>query len=123
MAKKWTNLKKKMSPAAQARVDARVKKTLESMPLDELRKAVGLTQEQIAETMDVRQGSVSKIENATDMYMSTLRRFVAALGGKLVIKATFPKGREIEIEHVASLSEQHVSSKPARSTGRKKLTA
>lgn len=118
MAKKWSNLKKKMSPAAQARVDARVKTSLESMPLTELRKAIGLTQTQLAETLDLGQGSVSKIENATDMYLSTLRRFVSALGGELVIKATFPEGREIEIEHIGSLLER-----PAQNTSRMKRSA
>ena len=106
MAKKWKDLKKKMKPEAQARVDARVKETLASMPLAEIRKAIGLTHAQLAETLELGQGSVSKIENATDMYLSTLRRFVTALGGDLVIKASFPEGREFEIEHLAALHEQ-----------------
>ena len=106
MAKKWNNLKKKMSREAQARIDARVKETLASMPLAEIRKAIGLTQAQLAETLDMGQGSVSKIENATDMYLSTLRRFVSALGGDLVIKASFPKGREFVIDHLSALREQ-----------------
>jgi len=101
MAKKWDNLKKGMSPDAQARVDARVKDTLAAMPLSEIRKAIGLTQAQLAETLRQGQGSVSKIENATDMYLSTLRRFVTALGGELVVKASFPEGREFVIDHLA----------------------
>ena len=105
MAKKWDNLKTKMSPAAQARVDARVKETLASMPLAEIRKAIGLTQAQLAETLETGQGSVSKIENAADMYLSTLRRFVSALGGDLVIKASFPGGREFVIDHLSAALE------------------
>lgn len=98
MARKWHTLKKRMSPEAQARVTARVKETLRSMPLSEIRKAIGLTQAEMAQTLHLGQGSVSKIENATDMYLSTLRRFVAALGGELVVKASFPEGREIAID-------------------------
>jgi hypothetical protein len=47
-AKKWTKLKQRMSPDAQARVDARVAKTLAALPLPEMRKAIGLTQQDLA---------------------------------------------------------------------------
>lgn len=106
MANKWRDLKKRMSPAAQARVDARVRETLASMPLAEIRRAIGMTQADIAERLDVSQGSVSKVENAADMYLTTLRKYVAALGGELRLTATFPDGRQIEIEHFAELSGQ-----------------
>src|SRR5688500_2907717 len=106
MAKKWDNLKKKMSRAAQARVDARVKQTLSSMPLAEIRKAIGMTQAELSKALEMGQGSVSKVENAADMYLSTLRKFVDAMGGELVIKATFPKGREIVIDQFSGLGEE-----------------
>ena len=111
MAKKWDNLKKRMSPEAQARVDVRVKDTLASMPLSEIRRAIGLTQAQLAETLHMGQGSISKIENSTDMYLSTLRRFVAALGGELIIKASFPEGREFVINHLSDLGDPNESQK------------
>ena len=47
-AKKWTKLKQRMSSDAQARVDARVAKTLAALPLPEMRKAIGLTQQDLA---------------------------------------------------------------------------
>jgi hypothetical protein len=47
-AKKWTKLKQRMSPDAQARVDARVAKTLAALPLPEMPKAIGLTQQDLA---------------------------------------------------------------------------
>ncbi len=103
MAKKWNELKRRMSPAAQARVDARVKQTLTSMPLAEIRKAITMTQTDLAAKLDVSQGSVSKIESAADMYLTTLRRYVEALGGQLHLTAVFPDGREVEIEHVAEI--------------------
>jgi transcriptional regulator with XRE-family HTH domain len=104
MAKKWDDLKKKMAPAARARVNARVRATLASMPLAEIRKAVGMTQAELAEHLDAGQGSVSKIERAADMYLSTLRKYVEALGGELHLTAQFPDGRKIEIDHVTDLA-------------------
>jgi transcriptional regulator with XRE-family HTH domain len=115
VAEKWDNLKAKMSPESRARVDARVEDTLASMPLAELRKAIGLTQAQLAETLEMGQGSISKIENATDMYLSTLRRFIAALGGDLVITATFPEGREFVIDQVSTLDTAEAPSPRKRS--------
>lgn len=105
MSKKWTDLKKRMSPAAQARVDARVRKTLKSMPLAEIRKAIGLTQAAMAKHLAQSQGSVSKIENAADMYLSTLRKYIEAMGGELRLTATFDKGRSFEIDHISDLVE------------------
>ena len=106
MAIRRDNLKRRMSPGARARVDARVRQTLDSMPLAEIRKAIGLTQTDLAGKLDVAQGSVSKIENAADMYLTTLRKYVEALGGQLRLTATFPGGRAIEIDHVADVPER-----------------
>ncbi len=103
MANQWNNLKRKMSPAAQARVDSRVKATLEKMPLAEIRTAIGMTQADLAGKLDVTQGSVSKIENAADMYLTTLRKYVEALGGKLHLTATFSGGRRMEIDHLPEI--------------------
>lgn len=97
MASRWSDLKKKMSPAARARVDARVEETLRSMPLAEIRKAIGMTQADLAGKLELGQGSVSKIENAADMYLTTLRKYVEALGGELQLTATFGDGRRMEI--------------------------
>lgn len=104
MAKKWNDLKRKMSPAAQARVDARVREALASMPLAEIRRAVGLTQEELARKLELGQGSVSKIENAADMYLTTLRKYVEALGGELELTASFPDGRKVQIDHLGDFA-------------------
>lgn len=96
-AKKWTKLKQRMSPDARARVDARVAKTIAALPLPEMRKAIGLTQQDLAGRLVTGQGSVSKLEHAADMYLSTLRKYVEALGGELHLVASFPEGRKFEI--------------------------
>ena len=92
MAKPFKNLKQKMSPATLARAETRAKKTLAEMPLSELRTARQLTQESLAKSLGINQAAVSKMERRTDMYISTLRQFVVAMGGELEIIARFPDG-------------------------------
>jgi DNA-directed RNA polymerase specialized sigma subunit len=90
--KSWAKIRKEMSPESQARLDKRLKETLATLPLDKLRKARSLTQTAVAERLQVDQGSVSKLESRTDMYLSTLREYVEALGGTLELRADFPDG-------------------------------
>ncbi len=58
--------------------------------LHRLREERGLTQVQVAEVLDVTQGNVSRLERSEDLYVSTLSRYVAALGGHLELTAVFP---------------------------------
>jgi hypothetical protein len=92
MAKPFKNLKQKMSPGALARAEKRARKLLTEMPLSELRAARQLTQESLAKSLGINQAAVSKMERRTDMYISTLRQFVVAMGGELEITARFPDG-------------------------------
>src|SRR5579871_6585936 len=63
-----------------------------AMPLDALRDARQLTQVQMAQLLKISQGAVSKVERRTDMFVSTLRNYVRAIGGDLEIRAVFPDG-------------------------------
>jgi len=63
------------------------------MPLDELRAARRLTQQQLAQTLGMTQAAVSQMENRTDLYLSTLENFVEAMGGHREIYAVFPEGK------------------------------
>lgn len=103
MARNFNELKAKMSPESQARVEVRVADALKTLALDELREARSLTQSQLAEVLHVDQGSVSKLERRTDMYLSTLRSYVEAMGGHLDIRAVFPEG-EVHIRHFHELA-------------------
>ena len=96
MAKNFNTLLAKMSPENQARVHAGANAMLEEIALQELRKTLNLTQEQVAAAMQMNQGIVSKMEHQDDIYVSTLRRFVTALGGQLKLVASFPD-REVVI--------------------------
>ena len=71
---------------------AATRQLLAEMPLQELRRALDLTQQQVAAALGINQVAVSKMESQTDMYVSTLRRFVEAMGGELRIVARFPQG-------------------------------
>jgi transcriptional regulator with XRE-family HTH domain len=92
MARNFKELQAKKSPERRARIEARVQAAIAQMALDELREARKLTQVQLAKTLKVDQGSVSKLERRTDMYVSTLRNFIRAMGGELHIRADFPDG-------------------------------
>ncbi len=67
----------------------------EEMTMRELRQARKITQIQMAKTLGVKQEQVSRIENRTDLHISTLRRSVEALGGRLSIVAEFPDGSPV----------------------------
>lgn len=92
MAKSFNNLKEKFSPERQKRVAKRIKSAMAEMPLAELRQARKITQQQIAATLKIKQASVSKMESQTDMYISTMRKYIQAMGGELEIIAKFPEG-------------------------------
>lgn len=92
MARKYSDLRSKMNADARARVDARVIAALQQLPLLELRKARNLSQQKLAEALDTSQGEVSKIEHRTDLYLSTLRNYIEAMGGELDIIARFKDG-------------------------------
>ena len=63
-----------------------------AISLQELRQARQFSQEQLADALRVRQASISKMERRTDMYISTLRSYIEAMGGELDIVARFPDG-------------------------------
>ena len=93
MAKKFNELIAKMPRESQERSEAKAKGMIAQMPLDELREAMRLTQEALAESLDINQAAVSKMERRSDMYVSTLRKIVEAMGGRLEIIAVMPNGR------------------------------
>jgi DNA-binding transcriptional regulator YiaG len=92
MSKPYSILRNKMKPSARKKAAAKTRTMLDAMPLQELRHAKNLSQEQLARTLSVKQAAVSKLEKRTDMYISTLRNFIKAMGGDLEIIAKFPDG-------------------------------
>lgn len=90
---KWSDLEAKMTPSARSESKRLSRQHLEEMPLNELRAARRLTQQQIAKSLKMSQAAVSQIEKRTDLYLSTLENFVEAMGGRLEMYAVFPDGK------------------------------
>lgn len=104
MAKPYSTLRAKMSPEARARAEEQTRQILKEMPLQELRQARKMSQEQMAKNLHTRQSNVSRIEKRTDMYISTLRSVIKAMGGDLEIVARFPDGN-VRINQFEDLDE------------------
>lgn len=102
MARKWKEVRRRLSPELEEETRREVDAIGEALKLNQLREARKLTQANLASVLGVNQGSVSKMEKRTDMYVSTLRSFVEAMGGQLQIKAVFPEG-EVLIDQFESL--------------------
>lgn len=119
MAKKFSELRAKMPPASQARARARADAMLAEMPLNELRQARGLSQKRLAELLHVQQPSIAKLEKRTDMYLSTLRSHIEAMGGELEVIARFPDGA-VRIGNFADLGCGAAQGEKGLIAGRKK---
>lgn len=81
-----------MNPERVKRAKAKAKDIMAEMLLAEIRKGAGLTQEDLAKTIGIRQASLSKLESQGDMQISTLQRLINALGGQLELIAHMPAG-------------------------------
>jgi len=90
-AKSLAQMKAKLTSAQRAAVAKRARALeLEEMSLADLRKAQNLTQAEVAKKLGIKQATVSEVESRSDLYMSTLRKHIEALGGALKLTAVFP---------------------------------
>lgn len=85
-------LTREFTATRRARVDARKDEMRSAMALHELRRAREMTQQAIGKALNVKQPAVAKLERRTDMYVSNLRAYIEAVGGRLNIVAQFPQG-------------------------------
>ncbi len=106
---------KKLSPERRAKITRRAKELrAEEMTLRELRKALEFSQETLAEILEMRQGDLSKFERRADAYLSTIRRYVVAMGGTLDLIATFPNSAPVKIVHIGDLIDRTESEESAQ---------
>ena len=105
MTKKFKDLRQAMSPEAQSRSHKKAMAMKADLPLAELRLALHYSQEQLAAELGVKQPAVAKLEKKADMYISTLRRFIEAMGGQLEIRAHFPDG-DVRINQFEELEDK-----------------
>jgi DNA-binding transcriptional regulator YiaG len=94
---KWADIKAQMKPGVRARVEAEARRLSEELHLSQLRKARGLTQEAVGELLGISQAEVSKMERRSELYVGTLRKFIEAMNGELVLAARFSDGTEVPI--------------------------
>ena len=106
MARNFKEPQARMAPASRADNTLRVNEELQRMALDELRGARQLTQTDLAEMLDVPQSSISRIEQRADMYLSTLRNYIHAVGGELRVQAIFPDGATVVIVRFGDYEER-----------------
>jgi DNA-binding XRE family transcriptional regulator len=118
MAQKFEKLFRKMPPESQRRVEEKANAEFRALALAELREARDLTQVQLAEKLGIEQGAVSKIERRTDMYLSTLRNIIQAMGGQLELTACFPSGKVqvLTFQDAARSSKKQGKSRRSRAT-------
>jgi transcriptional regulator with XRE-family HTH domain len=124
--KSWNEIKKIMEAdpdhealMAEAREATAARERAYFRGLADVRRARDLTQEELAEALGIKQTSVSKVERAherqADLYLSTLRRFIEAMGGELKLVAVFPDA-EIPIDNLRQIDESNpeIRQVPAR---------
>ncbi len=92
MPRNFRELEAQMAPERLARAEIKAKEIMADMLLAEIRNQVGLTQKELAATLEIKQPSLSKLESQDDMKIGTLIRIIEALGGELELIAHLPGG-------------------------------
>ena len=106
---------KKLSPAQRRKVEARAAHLMaEEMTRRELRRARKRTQVEVAKALHINQDSVSRLEQRTDLLISTLRGYVEAMGGSLSLVAQFPDSGPVILSGIAEEKEFHTLSRGPR---------
>jgi predicted transcriptional regulator len=99
---KWQDIKgRRLTPERMAELDREIAAKSAAIDLTRFREALGVTQVELAKAIESTQGEVSRIESREDMKLSTLRRYIEALGGKLEVTAVV-HGRRVQLATEAS---------------------
>ena len=102
--KNLVGIRKQLSPARRRKIDARAATLIaEERSLQELRQAHKLTQKRMAQVLGIGQDSVSRLEQRSDLLISTLRGYIEALGGRLSLVAEFPDQEPVILSGIAAL--------------------
>lgn len=102
MAKNVNDIIRHLTPARRKKIEKRAAQLIaEEMTRQELRRAREQTQVEVAKILGISQDSVSRLEQRTDILLSTLRNYVAALGGQLVLIAEFPDQEPVALRGIA----------------------
>lgn len=108
MTKKFSDLRGKMSHESILRSQVMANQLLIEMPLHQLKQARELSQQMLAQVLNVPQPSIKKLEECADMYLSYLRRQIEEMGGELEITVRFPHGT-VKVNHFSDLAHNRES--------------
>jgi transcriptional regulator with XRE-family HTH domain len=102
--KNLDRIRKQLGPDRRRKIAARTATLIaEQKSLQELRQAHKLTQKRMAHLLGVGQDSVSRLEQRSDLLLSTLRGYVEAMGGRLSLIAEFPNQEPVMLTGIAAL--------------------
>lgn len=105
--KNLDRIRKQLSTARRKKIAARAATLIaEERSLQELRQAHNLTQKRMAQVLGIGQDSVSRLEQRSDLLISTLRGYVEALGGRLSLVAEFPNQEPVVLTGLVALESQ-----------------
>jgi hypothetical protein len=100
LSEKLQKLPKKRQKSIQARTTQLI---AEEMTLRDLRLALHKTQQDLGNALHMKQDGISRLEKRSDMLISTLSKYVAAMGGTLKLTAEFPNRPSVILHGVADI--------------------
>jgi len=107
MGKTLKEVKAGLSKERQDKISARAAELIaEEMTMRELRKAMDLTQKELAKKMNKSQDEISRLEARSDILLSTLKKFVGAMGGQLALVAEFPDRDPVVLAGFAAIENE-----------------
>lgn len=106
MSKTLQDKLKELNPERRAKIKSRAAQLIaQEMTMRDLRKALNLTQKELSERLDMTQDNISRLENRSDILLSTLSVYIHALGGDLSLVANFPDRPPVRIAGIAEIEE------------------
>jgi transcriptional regulator with XRE-family HTH domain len=107
MATKLQDKLNKLSKERQKAIEARTQELIcEEMTLRDLRKAMHKTQVELSKSLHIQQDGISRLENRSDMLITTLGKYIKAMGGTLKLTAEFPDRPPVNISGFNELQEK-----------------
>jgi transcriptional regulator with XRE-family HTH domain len=105
MGKSLDSIMQSLPPERKKRIEKRSQELIEeALTLQALRKELNLTQEHMADMLEIKQANISKVEQRTDMLISTLRNYIEAMGGSLELIAKLPGRKPVKLDGFRDLS-------------------
>ncbi len=109
------DIMKSLSPARRKKIEARATELIaEEMSLRNLRQALPLTQQRMSKTLGIGQDGVSRLEQRSDLLLSTLRSYIEAMGGQLLLIAEFPDCEPVAPSELSTMETASRTRRPSR---------